>query len=65
MPDNPCAECPFVQIRDAMRTLGWTADELCRRIADSIEDGSRREARAQLDCVDKLLAAKGALEDKP
>jgi len=59
---DPCADCPFVQIRDAMRTLGWTADELYRRITNRNEEGNTREARMQLDCVDKLLAAKGAME---
>jgi len=47
----------LVGIRDALLTLGITGDSLFARIREDIERGLIREARAQLNFVDKIVNA--------
>jgi hypothetical protein len=50
----------MVGIRDALLTLGITGDSLFARIREDIERGLIREARTQLNFVDKILACESS-----
>ena len=52
-----CTEQQLVGIRDALLTLGITGDSLFARIREDIERGLIREARTQLNFVDKIVNA--------
>ena len=62
-----CTEQQLVGIRDALLTLGITADSLFARIREDIERGLIREARTQLNFVDKIVNANDKLtgQQKP
>jgi hypothetical protein len=52
-----CTEQQLLGIRDALLTLGITGASLLARICEDIERGLMREARTQLNFVDKMLNA--------
>ena len=51
----------LVEIRDALLKLGITGDSLFDRIRDDIDRGLIREARTQLNFVDKIVNAEGVM----
>ena len=62
--NSPCVNCgratdeteeqKTVRVRNALKTLGITADVLFARIREDLERGLIKEARAHLNFVDKM-----------